>query len=75
MISRHAQASTDPDRTPWLRLALALSLGAAVSLGITAQEPLLRIESIAYGANGRPVEHYRALHRCQSSRLHVKTTT
>ncbi len=44
-------------------------------LGISAQEPLLRIESIAYGANGRPVEHYRALHRCQSSRLHVKTTT
>jgi GntR family transcriptional regulator len=43
-------------------------------LGITAQEPLLRIESIAYGSNGRPVEHYRALHRCQSSRLHVKTT-
>lgn len=44
-------------------------------LGITGQEPLLRIESIAYGASGRPVEHYRALHRCQSSRLHVKTTT
>lgn len=44
-------------------------------LGISAQEPLLRIESIAYGASGRPVEHYRALHRCQSSRLHVKTTT
>ena len=44
-------------------------------LGITAQEPLLRIESIAYSANGRPVEHYRALHRCQWSRLHVKTTT
>lgn len=44
-------------------------------LGIGTEEPLLRIESIAYGANGRPVEHYRALHRCQSSRLHVKTTT
>jgi GntR family transcriptional regulator len=44
-------------------------------LGITALEPLLRIESIAYSASGRPVEHYRALHRCQSSRLHVKTTT
>ena len=43
-------------------------------LGLTAPEPLLRIESIAYSANGRPVEHYRALHRCQSSRLHVKTT-
>ena len=43
-------------------------------LGLAAPEPLLRIESIAYSANGRPVEHYRALHRCQSSRLHVKTT-
>lgn len=36
--------------------------------------PLLRIESIAYGANGRPVEYYRALHRCEASRLHVQTT-
>jgi GntR family transcriptional regulator len=44
-------------------------------LGIAADEPLLRIESVAYGENGRPVEHYRALHRCQTSRLHVKTTT
>ncbi|MDR2335851.1 MAG: GntR family transcriptional regulator [Burkholderiaceae bacterium] len=43
-------------------------------LEISDHEPLLRIESIAYGANGRPVEHYRALHRCQSNRLHVKTT-
>lgn len=43
-------------------------------LGIEGQEPLLRIESIAYGASGRPVEHYCAVHRCQSSRLHVKTT-
>ncbi len=38
-------------------------------------EPLLRIESIAYGPNGRPLEHYRALHRCKTSRLHVQTTT
>ena len=44
-------------------------------LGVSTQEPLLRIESIAYGANGRPLEHYEALHRCQASRLHVKTTT
>ena len=44
-------------------------------LEITDHEPLLRIESIAYGANGRPVEHYTALHRCQANRLHVKTTT
>jgi GntR family transcriptional regulator len=44
-------------------------------LQIGTQEPLLRIESIAYGPNGRALEHYRALHRCQSSRLHVKTTT
>jgi len=44
-------------------------------LEMDTTEPLLRIESIAYGANGRALEHYRALHRCQSSRLHVKTTT
>ena len=44
-------------------------------LGITAVEPLMRIESIAYSSNGRPLEYYNALHRCQSSRLHVQTTT
>lgn len=44
-------------------------------LGIAGPEALMRIESIAYGSNGRPLEHYRALHRCQASRLHVKTTT
>lgn len=44
-------------------------------LKMDSMEPLLRIESIAYGANGRALEHYRALHRCRSSRLHVKTTT
>lgn len=44
-------------------------------LEVTGPEPLLRIESIAYGANGRALEHYRALHRCKSSRLHVQTTT
>jgi len=44
-------------------------------LEVTQPEPLLRIESIAYGANGRALEHYRALHRCKSSRLHVQTTT
>ncbi|MET0209728.1 MAG: GntR family transcriptional regulator [Burkholderiaceae bacterium] len=38
-------------------------------------EPLLQIESIAYGPNGRAIEHYRALHRCKSSRLHVQTKT
>lgn len=44
-------------------------------LALPDLEPLLRIESIAYGANGRALEHYRALHRCKSSRLHVQTTT
>lgn len=43
-------------------------------LQLAQPAPLLRIESIAYGANGRPVEYYRALHRCESSRLHVQTT-
>ena len=47
----------------------------AALLGVARTEPLLRIESIAYGANGRPIEHYRALHRCRNSRLHVQTTT
>lgn len=42
-------------------------------LGMATPEALLRIESIAYGANGRALEHYRALHRCTSSRLHVET--
>ena len=44
-------------------------------LEMATPEALLRIESIAYGANGRPIEHYRALHRCTASRLHVQTTT
>lgn len=44
-------------------------------LGLAEPEPLLRIESLAYGPTGRPLEHYRALHRCKTSRLHVKTTT
>lgn len=47
----------------------------AALLEVTEPEPLLRIESIAYGANGRAIEHYRALHRCKASRLHVQTTT
>lgn len=42
-------------------------------LQIESSEPLLRIESIAYAANGRAIEHYIALHRCQSTRLHVRT--
>lgn len=44
-------------------------------LQLQQPEPLLRIESIAYGANGRRLEYYNALHRCKSSRLHVQTTT
>lgn len=47
----------------------------AALLMVTPMEPLLRIESIAYGANGRPIEYYRAVHRCKTSRLHVQTTT
>lgn len=43
-------------------------------LALPLAEPLLRIESIAYGLKGRPVEYYSALHRCKSSRLHVQTT-
>ncbi len=42
-------------------------------LQLQQPEPLLRIESVAFTANGRAVEHYIALHRCQASRLHVVT--
>lgn len=35
MPSRPSPLSSEPDATPYVRLALALSLGAAVSLGIT----------------------------------------
>ncbi|WP_304914792.1 YbfB/YjiJ family MFS transporter [Hydrogenophaga sp.] len=35
LTSPRPHVSSDTDGTPWLRLALALSLGAAVSLGIT----------------------------------------
>lgn len=58
----------------WIDAVLADAQNSAL-LEITGHEPLLRIESVAFGANGRPLEHYRALHRCQSSRLHVQTTT
>jgi GntR family transcriptional regulator len=44
-------------------------------LGLEVPEPLLRIESLAFNKNGRVVEYYKALHRCKTSRLHVKTTT
>jgi GntR family transcriptional regulator len=44
-------------------------------LGLAEPEPLLRIESLATNSNGRPLEHYVALHRCRTSRLHVKTTS
>lgn len=42
-------------------------------LQLEVMEPLLRIESVAYNKEGRAVEHYVALHRCQNSRLHVRT--
>jgi GntR family transcriptional regulator len=58
----------------WIDAVLADAQSSAL-LEITGHEPLLRIESVAFGANGRPLEHYSALHRCQSSRLHVQTTT
>jgi GntR family transcriptional regulator len=58
----------------WIDAVLADATTHAL-LQMGDPEPLLQIESIAYGSNGRPLEHYRALHRCRSSRLHVQTTT
>jgi GntR family transcriptional regulator len=42
-------------------------------LQVEANEPLLRIESIAYTSDDRAVEHYIALHRCHDTRLHIRT--
>ena len=42
-------------------------------LQLSTLEPLLRIESIAFTKDGRAVEHYVALHRCQNTRLHIRT--
>jgi GntR family transcriptional regulator len=42
-------------------------------LQLEVPEPLLRIESVAFTKDGRAVEHYVALHRCQNTRLHVRT--
>lgn len=53
--------------------AVVPDAATASLLELTAPEPLLRIESIAYSSTGRPLEYYQALHRCKSSRLHVKT--
>lgn len=44
-------------------------------LQLETLEPLLRIESVAFTKEGRAVEHYVALHRCQNTRLHVRTQT
>ena len=58
----------------WIDAVLPDAQSSAL-LDITTPKPLLRIESAAYGANGSPLGHYRTPHRCQSSRLHVNTTT
>jgi GntR family transcriptional regulator len=55
--------------------AVVPDVETAALLQIATSEPLLRIESVAYSSTGRALEYYRALHRCQSSRLHVQTST
>lgn len=56
----------------WIE-AVIPDIPTCVILELTQPEPLLRIESIAYSAGGRAIEHYMSLHRCSTSRLHFST--
>jgi GntR family transcriptional regulator len=54
----------------WLEAALP-SREDATCLDVTTRTPLVAIESIAYTASGAPMEYYVALHRTDSTRLHI----
>ena len=41
-------------------------------LGVSVGTPLLGIESVAFSADGRPIEYYTALYRTDRARLHVQ---
>lgn len=79
LVGRFAPATRCADRVGHvdgeLRLLVLPDASTCALLELAEPEPLLRIESLAYSASGRPLEHCRALHRCKASRLHVKTTT
>jgi GntR family transcriptional regulator len=60
-----------PERAErWIEAALPDRRDADL-LGVTTRTPLIAIESIASTANGVPMEYYVALHRTDTTRLHV----
>ena len=60
-----------PERAErWIEAALP-DRGDAELLGVTTRTPLIAIESIASTATGVPMEYYVALHRTDTTRLHV----
>jgi GntR family transcriptional regulator len=54
----------------WLEAALP-SQAEAELLGVSSRTPLIAIESVASTEAGTPMEYYVALHRTDSTRLHI----
>lgn len=55
----------------WIEATSPLEPDAKL-LGVTIGTPLLGIESVAYSADGLPIEYYTALYRTDRARLHVQ---
>ena len=54
-----------------LEAAPASEVEAAL-LGLEKGAPLIRLESVSYTADGRPVEYFYALHRGDRSRFEIE---
>ena len=44
-------------------------------LGVNRGEALLKIESVSFLANGRPIEYYEAWHRGDRSKIEIEIAT
>jgi GntR family transcriptional regulator len=54
--------------------AVAADRESAELLGVAVGAPLMKLESLSSLADGRPVEHYQALHRSDRARFEVELT-
>lgn len=55
----------------WIEATAPLEPDARL-LGVTTGTPLLGIESVAFAADGQPIEYYTALYRTDRARLHIQ---
>ncbi len=69
--SRYGLVATRAER--WFNAVMATDDQAA-KLGIEGRQPLIGIESLAYCANGWPLEYYNAVYNPSVARMHVITT-